>query len=142
MLYHLLFPLTDHVRGLNLFRYLTFRFGGALVTALIVSFVLGPRIIAWLKRKQREGQPIRIDGPESHLLTKKGTPTMGGVLILLALTSATLLWADLTNPFVWVALIVTIGYGGIGFCDDYLKLYATHLTPERTRDEADFIASE
>jgi phospho-N-acetylmuramoyl-pentapeptide-transferase len=122
MLYHLLFPLTDHVRGLNLFRYLTFRFGGALVTALIVSFVLGPRIIAWLKRKQREGQPIRIDGPESHLLTKKGTPTMGGVLILLALTSATLLWADLTNPFVWVALIVTIGYGGIGFCDDYLKL--------------------
>src|SRR3954462_719718 len=122
MLYHLLFPLTDHVRGLNLFRYLTFRFGGALVTALIVSFVLGPRIIAWLKRKQREGQPIRIDGPESHLLTKKGTPTMGGVLILLALTSATLLWADLTNPFVWVALIVTIGYGGIGFCDDYLEL--------------------
>jgi phospho-N-acetylmuramoyl-pentapeptide-transferase len=122
MLYHLLFPLTDHVRGLNLFRYLTFRFGGALVTALIVSFVLGPRIIAWLKRTQREGQPIRIDGPESHLLTKKGTPTMGGVLILLALTSATLLWADLTNPFVWVALIVTIGYGGIGFCDDYLKL--------------------
>jgi phospho-N-acetylmuramoyl-pentapeptide-transferase len=122
MLYHLLFPLTDHVRGLNLFRYLTFRFGGALVTALIVSFVLGPSIIAWLKRKQREGQPIRIDGPESHLLTKKGTPTMGGVLILLALTSATLLWADLTNPFVWVALIVTIGYGGIGFCDDYLKL--------------------
>jgi phospho-N-acetylmuramoyl-pentapeptide-transferase len=122
MLYHLLFPLSDHVRGFNLFRYLTFRSGGALVTALVVSFWLGPPIIAWLKRKQREGQPIRIDGPESHLLTKKGTPTMGGVLILLALTSATLLWADLTNPFVWVALIVTIGYGGIGFCDDYLKL--------------------
>jgi len=122
MLYHLLFPLTDHVRGLNLFRYLTFRFGGALVTALIVSFVLGPRIIAWLKRKQREGQPIRSDGPESHLITKKGTPTMGGVLILLAVTLSTLLWADLRNGFVWVVLFVTVGFGAIGFADDYLKL--------------------
>jgi phospho-N-acetylmuramoyl-pentapeptide-transferase len=122
MLYHLLVPLSDVVDAFNVFRYLTFRSGGAVITALLISFWLGPRLIRWLRAKQREGQPIRSDGPESHLLTKKGTPTMGGVLILLALAIATLLWADLANPFVWVALIVTLGYGGIGFCDDYLKL--------------------
>lgn len=122
MLYHLLAPLSDTVSALNVFRYITFRSGGAVMTALVLSFLLGPRVIRWLKRKQREGQPIRTDGPESHLLTKKGTPTMGGVLILLALAFATLLWADLSNGYVWVALIVTIGYGGIGFLDDYLKL--------------------
>jgi phospho-N-acetylmuramoyl-pentapeptide-transferase len=92
------------------------------MTALLVSFWIGPRLIRWLKKKQREGQPIRLDGPESHLLTKKGTPTMGGVLILLALSTATLLWADLSNGYVWVALIVTLGYGLIGFADDYLKV--------------------
>ena len=122
MLYHLLVPLSDTFNVLNLFRYITFRSGGAVMTALFLSFLLGPRVIRWLKRKQREGQPIRLDGPESHLLTKKGTPTMGGVLILLALALATLLWADLSNGFVWVVLIVTIGFGGIGFLDDYLKL--------------------
>ena len=122
MLYHLLVPLSDVVDAFNVFRYLTFRSGGAVITALLISFWLGPRLIRWLRAKQREGQPIRTDGPESHLLTKKGTPTMGGVLILLALAIATLLWADLANPYVWVALIVTLGYGGIGFCDDYLKL--------------------
>lgn len=122
MLYHLLVPLSDTFNPLNLFRYITFRSGGAVMTALLVSFWLGPRVIRWLRAKQREGQPIRSDGPESHLLTKKGTPTMGGVLILLALTLATLLWADLSNGFVWVVLIVTLGYGGIGFLDDYLKL--------------------
>jgi phospho-N-acetylmuramoyl-pentapeptide-transferase len=92
------------------------------VTALAISFVLGAPIIRWLKRKQREGQPIRSDGPESHLITKKGTPTMGGVLILLAVTLSTLLWADLRNGFVWVVLFVTVGFGAIGFADDYLKL--------------------
>jgi phospho-N-acetylmuramoyl-pentapeptide-transferase len=122
MLYNLLFPLRDVIEPFNLFRYLTFRSGGAVMTALFVSFWLGPGIIRWLRTKQREGQPIRSDGPESHLLTKKGTPTMGGVLILLALALATLLWADLANPFIWVVLIVTVGYGGIGLCDDYLKL--------------------
>ncbi len=89
---------------------------------VLISFVLGAPIIRWLKRKQREGQPIRSDGPESHLLTKKGTPTMGGVLILLAVTISTLLWADLRNGFVWVVLFVTVGFGAIGFGDDYLKL--------------------
>ncbi len=99
MLFHLLAPLSDQFGPLNLFRYITFRSGGAVVTALIISFVMGPRVIAWLKSKQAEGQPIRLDGPESHLIRKKGTPTMGGFLILLAITVSTLLWADLTNGY-------------------------------------------
>jgi phospho-N-acetylmuramoyl-pentapeptide-transferase len=122
MLYHLLFPLADRFEPLNLFRYLTFRSGGAVVTALSLSFALGPRIIAWLRSKQREGQPIRLDGPESHLQTKKGTPTMGGFLILIALIGSTLLWADLTNGYIWVTLFVTTGFGAVGFVDDYRKL--------------------
>ena len=122
MLFHLLFPLADQVTGLNLFRYLTFRSGGAMVTALLISFMMGPRVIAWLKSKQAEGQPIRLDGPESHLVRKKGTPTMGGFLILLALVVSTLLWADLANGYVWVTLFVTAGFGAIGFFDDYKKL--------------------
>ncbi|HEX3885779.1 MAG TPA: phospho-N-acetylmuramoyl-pentapeptide-transferase [Stellaceae bacterium] len=122
MLYPLLFPLADHVSAFNLFRYITFRSGGAVVTALLISFIAGPRVIAWLKSKQGEGQPIREDGPASHLVRKKGTPTMGGFLILLALTISTLLWADLTNPYVWIVLLVTAGFGVIGFLDDYRKL--------------------
>jgi phospho-N-acetylmuramoyl-pentapeptide-transferase len=122
MLFHLLVPLADQFSPFNLFRYITFRSGGAVVTALLISFLCGPRIIAWLRSQQAEGQPIRSDGPESHLLTKKGTPTMGGFLILLALTVATLLWADLTNGYVWVVLLVTVGFGAIGFFDDYKKL--------------------
>jgi len=122
MLYDLLAPHAGEGGVLNLFRYITFRSGGAVVTALAFSFLFGPAVIRWLKKKQREGQPIRTDGPESHLLTKKGTPTMGGVLILLALSLSTLLWADLRNGFVWVVLLVTVGFGLIGFGDDYLKL--------------------
>ena len=122
MLYNLLFPLADEIGIFNLFRYITLRTGGAVVTALFVSFVLGPTVIRWLKRKQAEGQPIREDGPQSHLITKKGTPTMGGVLILFALGIATLLWADLTNKYVWAVLLVTLGFGTIGFIDDYKKL--------------------
>ena len=122
MLYNLLVPLADEFIVFNVFRYITFRSGGAVITALFISFLLGPSVIDWLKAKQREGQPIRDDGPESHLLTKKGTPTMGGVLILLAISTSTLLWADLTNGYVWVVLFVTVGFGLIGFGDDYLKL--------------------
>ncbi len=122
MLYNLLAPLSDDLSVLNLFRYLTFRSGGAVLTALLLSFLMGGPVIRWLKKKQREGQPIRTDGPESHLLTKKGTPTMGGVIILLALAISTLLWADLSNGFVWIVLGVTVGFGLIGFGDDYLKL--------------------
>lgn len=122
MLYHLLVPLSDTLSVFNVFRYITFRAGGAVMTALFLSFWLGPRVIRWLKSKQPGGQPIRLDGPESHLLTKKGTPTMGGVLILLALSLSTLLWADLGNGYTWLVLFVTLGYGLIGFGDDYLKL--------------------
>jgi phospho-N-acetylmuramoyl-pentapeptide-transferase len=122
MLYLLLYPLADQFQAFNLFRYITFRSGGAVVTALLISFVFGPQIIAWLKSKQGEGQPIRTDGPQSHLVRKKGTPTMGGFLILLALTVSTLLWADLSDAYVWVVLFVTVGFGLIGFFDDYRKL--------------------
>ena len=122
MLYNLLVPFADQVPALNLIRYITFRSGAAVLTALLVCFLIGPAVIRWLRAKQREGQPIRLDGPESHLLTKKGTPTMGGVLILISLTVATLLWADLSNGFVWVVLLITLSFGGVGFADDYLKL--------------------
>src|ERR1700732_4179887 len=122
MLFHLLTPLADQFSPFNLFRYITFRSGGAVVTALAISFLLGPRIILWLRSKQAEGQPIRLDGPESHLIRKQGTPTMGGFLILLAVTVSTLLWADLSNGYVWVVLFVTVSFGGIGFFDDYKKL--------------------
>jgi phospho-N-acetylmuramoyl-pentapeptide-transferase len=115
-------PLASDFGPLNLFRYITFRTGGAVMTALLVCFISGPAVIRWLKAKQREGQPIRTDGPESHLLTKKGTPTMGGFIILLGLLVATLLWADLTNKYVWVVMLVTTGFGLVGFADDYLKL--------------------
>ncbi len=122
MLYNLLYPFAEQVPLCNLFKYLTFRTGGAVLTALIISFLAGPSVIRWLRSRQGHGQPIRTDGPESHLLTKKGTPTMGGFLILLALSLSTLLWADLTDPYVWIVLGVTLSYGLIGFADDYLKV--------------------
>ena len=120
MLY-LLSDLSNEFIALNVFRYLTFRTGGAVITALLVAFVMGPSIIRWLKTKQGYGQPIRTDGPQSHLV-KQGTPTMGGVMMLLGIGVATLLWADLSNRYVWVALFVTMSYGLIGFLDDYLKV--------------------
>ena len=107
---------------LNLFRYITFRAGGAAATALFFVFFFGPSIIAALRIKQGKGQPIREDGPASHLLTKKGTPTMGGLMILSGLIVATLLWANLKNPYVWIVLLVMTGFGLIGFYDDYLKV--------------------
>src|ERR1700756_2367596 len=122
MLYPLFYPFADQFQFFNLFRYITFRSGGAVVTALLISFILGPHLILWLRRKQSNGQPIRPDGPNGHLLRKKGTPTMGGFLILFALTISTLLWADLANPYVWIVLLVTVGFGVIGFFDDYSKL--------------------
>ncbi len=122
MLFNLLAPLADEFALFNLFRYLTFRTGGAILTALFIALFAGPRLILWLRTKQGQGQPIRSDGPEGHLLTKKGTPTMGGFLILLALAISTLLWADLTSGYVWAVLMVTIGYGLIGFADDFLKV--------------------
>ncbi len=122
MLYHLLYPLADEFNVLNLFRYITFRTGGAILTAMVLSFVIGQPLIDWLRAKQGKGQPIREDGPEGHLLSKRGTPTMGGFLILLGIGVGTLLWADLSNRYVWVVLLVTFGFGLIGFYDDYLKV--------------------
>ena len=122
MLFNLARPLAEHFILFNLFRYITFRSGAACLTALLVCFLLGPRVIGWLRALQGDGQPIRSDGPERHLIDKKGTPTMGGVLILFALGIATLLWADLYNRYVWAVLFVTFGYGALGFVDDYLKL--------------------
>ncbi len=121
MLYSLL-PLAGSIHIFNLFRYITFRAGGACITALIISFWAGPRIIRLLKSLQKQGQPIRLDGPERHLIEKKGTPTMGGVLILTALGLSTLIWADLLNGYIWAALLVTFAYGAVGFADDFLKL--------------------
>ncbi|HEX7049158.1 MAG TPA: phospho-N-acetylmuramoyl-pentapeptide-transferase [Longimicrobiales bacterium] len=120
MLYHLLYPLAEHHIFFNLFRYITFRAAGAMVTALVLSFLLGPSIIRWL-RTLRVGQVVREDGPATHL-SKAGTPTMGGVLILVATVTATLLWAELTNPYTIIALVVLVGMGVLGFVDDYLKV--------------------
>ncbi len=113
---------SDVFNVLNVFRYITFRTGGAVLTALLFVFLFGPAIIEKLRVSQGKGQPIRDDGPPSHLLTKKGTPTMGGLMILSGLVVSTLLWANLSNPHVWVVLAVTLGFGAIGFADDYLKV--------------------
>jgi phospho-N-acetylmuramoyl-pentapeptide-transferase len=121
MFYNLLYPLADVFSPFNLFRYLTFRSIAAFLTALVLSFVIGGGLIRWLRSKQAQGQPIRNDGPATHL-TKKGTPTMGGLLILITLTVATLLWADLTNRYVWIVLAITLAFGAVGFWDDFLKV--------------------
>ena len=113
---------SDTLPFLNVFRYLTFRTIAAVMTALILAFIIGPRFILWLKKKQGKGQPIRADGPQSHLLTKKGTPTMGGLLILTCFTTSAILWADLSNIFVIACMVVTLGFGLIGFMDDYAKV--------------------
>jgi len=120
MLYHLLFPLHQTYTVFNVFRYVTFRTAGAILTALLISLFLGPVLIRKL-REQQIGQSIRDDGPESHL-KKAGTPTMGGLLILASIFLSTLLWANLTNRFVWMALFCTAWMGALGFVDDYLKV--------------------
>ncbi len=113
--------LSDGGDAFNLFRYITFRAGGAFLTALVFGFAFGPRMIGWLRIKQGKGQPIRADGPQSHL-AKAGTPTMGGLLIISALLFATLLWARLDNPFIWMVLFVTLAFAVLGFADDYAKV--------------------
>ena len=122
MLPYFLVPLSEHFSALNVFRYITFRAGGAVITALFIGFLIGPSLIRWLKVKQGKGQPIRADGPQRHIVEKQGTPTMGGLLILIPLVISTLLWAELTNPYVWVVLLVVGAYGLIGFFDDYNKV--------------------
>ena len=120
MLY-LLSELSGTLTPLNVFRYITFRTGGALFTAGFFVFWFGPWIISLLRLRQGKGQPIREDGPATHL-TKRGTPTMGGLMILSGMIASVLLWGNLTNPYVWIVLFVTVGFGAIGFYDDYLKV--------------------
>src|SRR6185437_8525925 len=114
--------LSDKLSFLNVFRYITFRTGGAIVTGLVFVFLFGGPMIDLLRVKQGKGQPIREDGPPSHLITKKGTPTMGGLMILSGLLVSTLLWANPMSPYVWIVLGVTLSFGLIGFYDDYLKV--------------------
>src|SRR5262252_2549285 len=116
-------PVLGFLKGLlNVFRYITFRTGGAMVTGALFVFLFGPWIIDHLRLRQGKGQPIRTDGPASHLIAKKGTPTMGGLMILSGLVVSILLWANLANPYVWIVLGVTLGFGLVGFYDDYLKV--------------------
>src|SRR3984893_9293031 len=120
MLYYLLYPLRNLISGFNVFRYITFRTAWAALTALVISFILGP----WLIERMRQlklGQFIREEGPKSHQ-QKAGTPTMGGILINIAILIPTLLWADILNPYIWIILFVTFAHGVIGFIDDYRKL--------------------
>jgi phospho-N-acetylmuramoyl-pentapeptide-transferase len=121
MLYWLI-EFADKFSALNIFRYITFRTGGATITALIFVFLSGSSIIDMLRLKQGRGQPIREDGPQSHRVSKLGTPTMGGLMILSGVTLATVLWANPANPYVWIVLGVTLAFGTIGFYDDYLKV--------------------
>ena len=123
---HYLSSLSDGGDFFNLFRYITFRAGGAMITALVFGFLFGRPLINLLKRKQKNGQPIRADGPESHIAAKAGTPTMGGVLILGAILVATLLWARLDNLYIWIVLFVTLAFGVIGMIDDYRKVSANN----------------
>ncbi|MGN6185429.1 MAG: phospho-N-acetylmuramoyl-pentapeptide-transferase [Thermoanaerobaculia bacterium] len=120
MLYHLLFNLRDHFVGFNVFRYITFRTAFAALTALLISFILGPWLIERMRRIKL-GQYIREEGPKSHQV-KAGTPTMGGILINVAILIPTILWADIFNPYIWIVLFVTAAYAAIGFVDDYRKL--------------------
>ena len=121
-MFYWLTQFSDKISFFNVFRYITFRTGGAVVTALVFVFLFGGPIIDLLRIKQGKGQPIRADGPPSHLVTKKGTPTMGGLMILSGLLVSTVLWANPTSLYVWIVLGVTLSFGLIGFYDDYLKV--------------------
>src|SRR5262252_313442 len=121
-MFYWLTELSDKISFFNVFRYITFRTGGAIVTGLVFVFLFGGPIIDLLRLKQGKGQPIRSDGPQSHLVTKKGTPTMGGLMILFGAVVSTVLWANPANRYVWIVLSVTLTFGAIGFYDDYLKV--------------------
>jgi phospho-N-acetylmuramoyl-pentapeptide-transferase len=127
---------------LNLFSYITFRAGAATATALLIGLIIGPKFIGWLRVRQGKGQPIRIDGPASHL-AKRGTPTMGGLMILTSLTVSMLLWMDFDNRYLWACLFITVGFGLIGFLDDYDKIKKRHHAgvSGRTRLLAEFLVA-
>jgi phospho-N-acetylmuramoyl-pentapeptide-transferase len=134
-MFYWLVDLSATIPVFNVFRYITFRTGGAMVTGALFVFLFGPWIIDHLRLRQGKGQPIRSDGPQSHLVSKIGTPTMGGLMILSGLVVSTVLWANPLNPYVWIVLAVTLGFGFVGFYDDYLKVTKqTHNGfPGRTR---------
>jgi phospho-N-acetylmuramoyl-pentapeptide-transferase len=127
---------------LNVFRYITFRAGAAVATALFIGLLIGPKFIGWLRIRQGKGQPIRADGPQSHL-TKRGTPTMGGLMILTSITISMLLWMDFSNTYLWACLFITVGFGLIGFLDDYDKVTKrSHKgVSARTRLLAEFLVA-
>jgi len=132
-----------HFPGIaNLIRYQSFRAGATMATALLIGLLIGPRFINMLRVRQGKGQPIREDGPQSHL-AKRGTPTMGGLMILISVVISMLLWMDLTNPFVWACLAVTVGFGIIGFMDDYDKVtkYSHKGVPGRVRLAMEFVVA-
>jgi len=131
MLYHLLYPLTDTYFIFNIFRYITFRAMGATLTAFLIAFLFGPVLIRWLQKKKLQ-EHIREDVPKKHN-SKEGTPTMGGLLILLSITISTLLWANLSNTYIWIVLAVILLFGSIGFVDDYKKLTGKKGLSGRTR---------
>src|SRR6478736_3238489 len=116
-----LVELSEHLKFLNLFRYITFRTGASLSTSALLVFLFGPMISNSLRLRQGKGQPIRADGPQTHF-KKAGTPTMGGLMILTGILASSLLWANLRNYYVWIVILVTVGFGAIGFYDDYLKV--------------------
>ena len=122
MLPNLLLNFTEYFQPLNIFNYISFRTIGALLTALLISFIFGKKIIFLLKKFQKKGQPIRKDGPKNHIIFKTGTPTMGGLLILLAFTTSTLLWAKLDNIYIWILLFIAVSFGIIGLFDDWIKV--------------------
>ena len=122
MLPNLLLNFTEYFQPLNIFNYISFRTIGALLTSLLISFIFGEKIIFLLKKMQKKGQPIRKDGPKTHIIFKTGTPTMGGLLILLAFTTSTLLWAKLDNIYIWILLFIAISFGIIGLFDDWIKV--------------------
>ena len=122
MLYYLSLFFIQDFSYLNIFKYITFRSGGALLTSLVLSFLFAPAIINWLKKNQKNKKTIREDLPNKHLIKKRGTPTMGGLLILISFVLSTLLWADIKNLYIWLVLAITFGFGAIGFIDDYFKL--------------------
>ena len=127
---------------LNLFRYITFRAGAATATALLIGLLIGPKFIGWLRIRQGRGQPIRADGPQTHH-AKRGTPTMGGLMILTSITVSMLLWMDFSNRYLWACLFITVGFGLIGFLDDYDKVTKrSHKgVSARTRLLAEFLVA-
>ena len=122
MIYNLALYLSNEYSFLNIFKYITFRAGASFATSMLICFIAGPYIINLLKKKQKKGQPIRVDGPKWQIEAKKGTPTMGGTLIISSLTISTLLWTDIDNIYIWLLLFITLSFGLIGFLDDFIKL--------------------